>query len=343
MSKHQDPQKRAEAELDSLFKEMEATAPKPAQQEGAADEPAPEPQTGTPVETPPNEPAQDSPAASREPAPEDPPKGSDHAAAEDTFRQRFQTLQGKYNSEVPRLHAEVRALRRENDRLVHLFSDKDSTAPSVEETPEYRELVEEYGERAAKAMVGLSKNLSSTAARQEVQPLAERMQTQTQMTFHDRIGDLAGADWPVVNDDPEFVQFVKGNVDRFTGRTYHDLLNEAYREGDAPRVAEFFTAFKENKRASAPAQTNQPPNPPAQQSKETQQSITDQQAMVAPQRRSTAFQTETDNAPGKVWSMSEVDAFYLEVSKGRWGNRAKERQAIEKEIELAFQQGKVVG
>lgn len=329
----EDPKIKAQAELDAMLQEI---AP--------PQDPAPS-DTGTPA-APASAPA---PAQTPEPAPTtapQPPPTPAPAPVEDPWKHRFETLQGKYQAEVPRLHAEIRQLRSDIETL-RTAPRPQPPAPvtPIEETADFKALVEEYGEKAAKAMVGMTQSVaqrtSETTVRQHVEPVAQSVQSvshsveeQGRVSLHTQIAQQAGADWELVNSTPEFTAWTFAHVDRLSGETYNALLNQAYRSGDASRVAVFFNDYKAS---LAPPPQPQPSPTPAPAP------VSGQAAMVAPPRRSTSTQDATDTQPGRVWAQSEIDGFYKDWTNGKYRGREAEAKAIEADVMKAVLENRVVG
>jgi len=55
--------------------------------------------------------------------------------------------------------------------------------------------------------------------------------------------DKAVPDWETINKDPAFLKWL-GEMDPLTGIQRQELLNQAHKALDAPRVANFFNSWK---------------------------------------------------------------------------------------------------
>ena len=128
------------------------------------------PPTETPVETPPSEPvgleqpsfSNEQPPSDEEPAPADTPSPTN-------WEQQYKTLAGKYSSEVPRLAAELREMRRSMKNLEAenhaLRSSKQEPAPTLvkpEEIQEYGEPLVDLIRRAAREELSQKEDRKST-------------------------------------------------------------------------------------------------------------------------------------------------------------------------------------
>ncbi|MDF1551939.1 MAG: hypothetical protein P1P84_02700 [Deferrisomatales bacterium] len=325
----QDPVKRTEAELEVLYKERETELAQAAPSAGDPGKP-PAATDAAPEQARPASGDLQPPAA-----PATPQTPDDKLAA---LSHRLDTLQGKYNAEVPRLNVMVRQKDAEIARLTaELDQARKSPAPELAESDEYRALVDEYGEGAAKAMLGLARKEAARASEEittkTVEPLAADLRRNT---FHAEIERAAGPDWVTINTDPKFIGWTHATVEQTTGLTVNALLNDAYASGNATKVAAFFNDYR---KTAAP-----PPNPNTQPpAADQRRHVTDQDAMRAPPSRATSAQSLTDASPDKVWGMAEVNAFYDDQAKGRYRGREKEAKTLEAEIMVAMRDNRVVG
>jgi hypothetical protein len=87
--------------------------------------------------------------------------------------------------------------------------------------------------------------------------------------------------------------------------------------------------FKSDIGMKTGTKANQPPAPSLESRLEPGQSVA-----------SAPGQTAT--SPGRKYTIAEVKKFYLDCSKGHWRNRESERLAIDKDIVLAQQQGRII-
>lgn len=262
---------------------------------------------------------------------------------EDTFAQKYRTLQGMYNAEVPRLKAENKEL---NNRVLHLeqLLSNLSTAPAPVTTGEQALLsereIEEYGD---------SINVMRKAAREEVAaanarvaqleqavrqmqatvvPRVEqvvRHQTQaTEQQFWSGLTSLV-PQWEQINGDAGFQSWLL-DIDPLTGVSRQTYLEDAQRSLDAGRVASFFKEW-EKMNGNVGAQT-----PVARASQLEKQ--------VAP-GKGRSQGAPTGGEP-KTYSTVDIEKFYAEVRKGAYKGRDAERDRIERDIFAAQREGRIV-
>lgn len=262
------------------------------------------------AETPePQEPPPQPPAPAPAPAP----------AEDDKWEARYKVLHGKYNAEVPRLHAalkerdtEVTSLR---ERIEALEKQKETTSlVKPEEVQEFGEPLVDLIRRAAREEVS-AKDQVIEELRSELKSIKSTSAQNTEATFYEKLAS-AVPDWMSINDDPEFHTWLAEH-DELTGYQRQELLSQAEKRKDANRVARFFDAFKKT------------------QSKTQVAAASSLESQVAP------VSTKTESPPPgkKIWTRGEIADFYAKDRRGEYtGDQAA---AIDKDIQLAVREGRV--
>ena len=283
-------------------------------------------QTQPEGETPPGDPTPPStessggisaPPEAQAPAPQNTPP----AEGDDKWEARFKTLSGKYNAEVPRLHAAIK----ERDAKLNSLTEEVEALKVKLTTPQEKlvkpEEVNEFGEplvdlirRAAREEVQV-KDGEIAELRRKLEQLSGTATANVEVSFYDRLG-MAVPDWRVINDDPEFHAWL-GEVDDLTGMQRQDILSQAEEKRDADRVARFFSAFKKVQQDKSAA------------------SSTSLESQVAPEA------TRTPEAPKgkKLWTRGEIAAFYAADRRGEYTE--EQAAAIDAEIQAAIREQRV--
>lgn len=326
-----DPVKRAEAELDELMKEVNPPTL------DAAGNPiviAPAAAAGIPAGAPAAavvQPVQN-PAGATDAVQQSQPEDATY------WKNRCDVVLGKYNSEVPRLSAENAHLKRQladmqtapAAQVAAQAEGDDYRSPHVSAemraSRAYLKIAKEFGTDYAETHFEASALSARQAARAEIQP----MQEQAALSATDRLhADISSASpgWMATNDDPKFIAWSKATTEPYSGQTVITLLNSAYNNGDAGRVAKIFNDYNQmlTSTSTNTATTGQP----------------SADALVAPMKRGSSAQTNADTHQGKVWTEKEVDHFYDDFARGRYENRQKEAKEIEAEIGRAYAEGRV--
>ena len=277
-------------------------------------------------ETPPGDPQPPTPdAASATPAPAaDPapaPTATPPGEGDDKWEARYKTLHGKYNAEVPRLHA---ALKERDSKLNSLTEEVEALKAAVSNPRESLikpEEVNEFGEplvdlirRAARDEMA-AKDAEIAALKREVESVKTSTVENKEVSFYDKLHSQV-PDWMAINDDPDFHAWL-GEVDDLTGALRQEILSAAEGKRDADRVARFFKAFKKVQETKSAAATA---------------SLDSQVAPVA---------SRVDEPPKgkKIWTRAEIADFY---ARDRRGELTEEQSAaIDKEVQLAIRERRV--
>ena len=296
----------------------------------ASQQPAPEPTT----------PAEPDPAPSPSPAPEPAPAPAD-------WEQRYRTLQGKYDSQVPALQGQVQQL---TSQLTHLTSKLEAftatpPAPEPQVSPVTDREREMYGEdlidvikrQATEVASTMTKDMQVklTTLEKENKELRDQLQgvsgQQADTREQQYLGSLSQLvpDWQTINRDPRFHEWLT-TMDDLGGVPRQAYLDSAYNAKDVQRTAKIFSTFKQT---LSPTPAPSAPQP----------TVNPLERQVAPNSsRATAPEPGT-SAVEKVWSRGEVTKFYQDVMRGKYRGREADQARIENEITAAAAAGRVKG
>lgn len=270
----------------------------------------------TPTDPPPADPTPIDPT----PAPTNdgstPPPAS---GADEQLEHRYKVLQGKYNSEVPRLSAENKDLKgRLQDIEQQLEVLKNAKPPEALVKPEE---IEEYGE----GLIDVARRIAreELAAKQaEIDALKNRIDSISNVTTQKVESDFFKSltemvpEWEQINQDANFLSWLD-EVDELTGEPRQQLLSRAEKSRDAARTAKFFNVFKKTSSSWAAKST----------------AALDQQ-VVPP----------TNKAPNtppskKIWTRGEVSNFYGRMRRGEISDA--DAVAIEADLQAAQIEGRI--
>lgn len=298
-----------------------------------------------------------------QPAAEDP--GAEH---------RYKVLQGKYNAEVPRLQAQTKELAQSNQALQNQLSATQALLANLGQQPQAPHLsqaapqpslvtpkeVTEFGadlydfvKRAAaevaQPMVHTLEERFRPVANtvQQMAPALQQTQENQQRTSaqvaHETMCnglDAAAPGWEETNTSPEFQAWLD-EMDPYAGAKRGAMLAQAYGNGDVTRVANFFTGFQKEHAAVAP--TGQQPQATPQGIPPAGTPNVSLASLAAPGTGIGGPTGSTPNESGqqRVYTQSEISAFYRDVQRGGYRGREADKLAIEKDIFLAQKQGRV--
>lgn len=287
---------------------------------GNTEQPAPAQETASPTPTP---------AVSQEPSKEQatPATATPTPAAAPDSEHKLRVLQGKYNAEVPRLAAAVKAeqeARVRAEKEAEELRKKLAAAPLV--TPEE---VKEFGEPLVE--------MTRKVAREETRPVIEENEKlkgevkdlRAQVESTQKVGsslntqafysalDAKVPNWRVTNDTPEFLKWLD-EVDPLSGRARQEILDDAQNALDASRVAAFFSSYEASVQSRAAPRT---------------EALNDQ---VVPSTTRTEPPAPQKNQ--KIWTPASITKFYDDLRRGRY--TAEEAGRIERDIDAASREGR---
>lgn len=277
-------------------------------------------------------------------APEE--QGKADTQDEKTIEQKYKTLQGMYNAEVPRLHAERRELASRVSQLEQLLASmSNQSAKQIAATPTAKLVtdkdVEEYGE-SIDVMRRVSREEASAAQQRiaqlegmvrqlqasvvpKVEQISQRQAQNSEQAFWMELSNVV-PNWQDTNDDTNFQSWLL-DVDPLTGISRQTYLEDAQRNLDVRRVASFFKAWDELNGKSV-AQTNR------------KASASQLERQVAPGRgRSGGNSTATNQ---QTYTPEDIKKFFHDVRMGKFKGREQERGRIERDIFAAQREGRIV-
>jgi regulator of replication initiation timing len=288
------------------------------------------PDTGEPIVTEPQ------PAPEPQPQPISQEPEPKPAVPDETWEQRYHSLKGKFDAEVPRLYAQVREM---NDQIKQLVADNAvlkaqpaaPTTPAPAKTLITEQDKEAFGtdlidliDRATEQKLAGSRELEAQL-RAEINELKGKLGNVSErqvVSDKDRYETALAAavpDWQALNVDQGFLNWL-AEVDPVYGMPRQYALTNAYEALDATRTANIFNQYK---KSIAPAP----------------QSKANLQSQVAPTRSRTSPAPTNPNVDKRVYTQQDIDAFYSEWRRGL----IDEAQAvqIENDIHAATTEGRI--
>lgn len=291
-----------------------------------------------PQAQPVNPPQEPQPAAPQPVEPQPAPQPAEPSQDAAYWRARFETIEGKYKAEVPRL---AHALQETQQSLAQVRGQIEAVRQPAPAAPQPATLVtEKDDEKFGTDLVDLMRRVAREEGRstgdavgrieqliRQYAPQFERVKQVEQQVVLTREGqfysDLARdvPDWETVNKDARWLDWLK-EYDPVAGRTRQQSLDEAAGVFDTRRVVAMFKLFK----------TAQPAPQPSPQAK-AQSELARQ---VAPSRSATATV-----APQGVKTYTGADYAYW-TDYRRIHDTAKEiLEAKLAEMEVALAEGRV--
>jgi hypothetical protein len=330
--------KQSEA-VQELYKQLNNEAEKTGEAQASADEssvPAEEPQADESTDT--NDAA---------PSSADEQKAGDSKASEETVLQKYKTLQGMYNAEVPRLHSQNKELNQRVQQMEQLLASISAQQAAAPKAPEKVEKlvsdkeVEEYGESIDVMRKVTREELGSVAQRiaqlesmisqlqtsvvPQVQAVAQKQAVSAEQMFW---ADLTKAvpNWREINDNQEFHSWLL-ETDPLTGISRQTYLEDAQRMMDAGRVSNFFRAWLEDTGQANVAQTK------------GRAASSELEKQVTPGRTKSSGSPQSNKA--KMYTPQDIQKFFSDVRQGKYKGREQERDRLERDIFAAQRENRI--
>lgn len=298
------------------------------------------PETGEPLAAP------ATPAANAEPTPAPAP-------AVNEFEQKYRSIQGKYDAEVPILRNQAQTFERINanlsaqlaaaqEQLQVLRSQPAPAAPTAPVAANAKD-VETFGSdlidlitrvSTAQAQSMESKllgylreiNASIGQTKSEVGTVKANQQLTDRALYEQRLTE-AVPNWREINATQEWLVWL-GEYDAVLGTTRQEALTDAYTKYDSTRTVAFLNAYKEHTRSKEPARRLTPQEELARQASPR----TTAQAAPVP---------ESSPSTVRGFTQKEIGDFYTAVLQGKWKHDPAGKAAMEKAIDEAVAAGRV--
>lgn len=320
------------AQADAIIEQLNADPENPAAMPT-------EPQQVTPPPPPPkpDDPPADPPAPADPPPadpPVDPPADPPAGGRRTDWKQKYNVLKGKYDAEVPRLHADLREARTQITGLTEQLNTVQATVASMQAVntppaepaaplvsqeeidqfgPDLIDVVKRVAKEAVAPYVDEQVGKVSTTVKQ-VEGSVASTQKDVAESARERLYEVLDdkvPGWSTINQSPEFVAWLN-EEDGLSGQLRGHVLHAAFNRNDAGRVVKIFESFQQEH-----AVENTDPDPatpsnetPAEETpnEEPQQNLDDLVAPGTPKTGPTGAQDESGK--GRIWTQKDIDALY---------------------------------
>lgn len=253
----------------------------------------------------------------------------------DPWEHKYKTLQGRYNSDVPKLQSQVNELKSQLDAAIAKLEEVTKSQVAQEKKPVADpQDVEAFGQdlvdmvqRVVERMLGgAAAEFQRRAAAFEqrlgklegvLKGTTETVAMTAEQAFFDRLSKLV-PNWEEINANQAFLAWL-AEVDPVYGQPRQAALDVAQQTLNSEHAANVFKAFM----------ATQPQAPKT--------NPVDKQ--VSPKAAASAAPTGTDNKP--VFTQAQIKAFYDDVARGLYRGRQQEMQQVEAKINAAIAEGRV--
>jgi uncharacterized coiled-coil protein SlyX len=254
---------------------------------------------------------------------------------EDDFKQKYNTLRGKYDAEVPRLHQQVRNLTEElaNFRKEMTAKKAEPTKPKEKvslvtdaDRAEFgedlldvqrrvaREVSEEYSDRLGE----------QDAVIQKLQDdLAKTGNQVGEVNFSQRLAQLV-PDFAQVDSDARWIAWLDEHDPMLRGPRKVQA-QQAFDAGDVEAVAHYVGLWRETLAAPAEAKPNQ----------------AELEKQVAPNRSATSVRKQGTAQSSKIYSPKDADRAWSKVRTLNTRGQYAEAEKLEADLTAAYMEGRV--
>lgn len=318
-------------EIEALEKQLSENAPPAA--------PAPEAQVVQPEatqgEAQPVEAAPE-PTKVEQPAEATPEKPATPEVPEETWQQKYRTLKGMYDAEVPRLHAQVKELNARLDQLQR----QQAEAPKTESKPAQptklvtdddvqafgADLIEVQRKVAREVAMEFRTEIDSLKAdnaklREQLQATGSQV---VEATFEQRLHRMV-PDFSEVNADPRWIQWLD-EIDPMLRAPRKVMAQEAFNRGDADGVAYYVDMFRRSTTTAEP-------------SKAAASKAAELERQIQPKRAASA--TAPVSQTGKIYTNDDIQKMFQRAADLGGRGKLDEARKLEAEIDAAFMEGRV--
>jgi len=282
----------------------------------------------------PAEPPQDPQPQPAEPKPVEPtPTPTEPVVAEEKWEQKYKTLKGMYDAEVPRLHADLRDLKAQVDSLRKASETKpvEPAKPKAAEKLVTDADVEAFGQDLIEVQRKVAREVAAEfrgeldAMRVENEKLREQLtSTGTQVSeasFEQRLYRMV-PDFEAVNADPKWIAWLN-EVDPLLRAPRSSVAQQAFNRGDAEGVAHYVAMFK---------QTVAPVEQRADKTEELERQL-------QPNRGATSAPPTSQK--GKVYTNADIEKMFRKAADLGTKGQTDAAKKLEAEIDAAYMEGRV--
>jgi hypothetical protein len=284
-------------------------------------------------QNPPNEELEPKAELAPEPQPEVKPEPPVDAAAEETWQQKYRTLKGMYDAEVPRLHSQVKELTARMEQFQRDMEVK-KPEPKLAYVPEQLvtdEDVQAFGEdlievqrKVAREVAGeFRRDLDSLKAENEElrKQLSATGSQVNEASFEQRLHRLV-PNFQEVNADPKWIEWLD-EVDPLLRAPRKVVAQEAFNRADAEGVKYYVDLFLKNIGSVAP-----------------NSKATELQRQIQPNRSASA--TAQPSPKGRNFTNADIEKMFQKAAELSGKGRIEEALKLEAEIDAAYMEGRVV-
>ena len=255
----------------------------------------------------------------------------------ESFKQKYATLRGKYDAEVPRLHQQVKELTDQMNAIRHeAEAAKKAEAEKPKEKVSYVTDAdrEEYGDD----LIDFQRRVAKEASQEyedrfeQQAKVIEQLQQQISNTgsqvgevgFTQKLKALVPG-FDQLDNDERWVAWLN-EYDPMTRGPRRDQAQAAFNSGDAEAVAHYVSLFRGSVEPVANGKSDRQ---------------TELEKQVTPSRSASTVASKSSNNSSKIYSEKELDRGWTKIRDLNSQGKYDDAEKLEAELTVAYMEGRV--
>ena len=255
----------------------------------------------------------------------------------ESFKQKYATLRGKYDAEVPRLHQQVKERTDQMNAIrVEAQAAKKAEAEKPKEKVSYVTDAdrEEYGDDLIDFQRRVAKEVSQdyeerfeqqSRVIQDLQSKISNTDNQVgEVGFTQKLNALVPG-FDQLDNDERWVAWLN-EIDPMTRGPRRDQAQAAFNSGDAEAVAHYVSLFRGSVEPVANGKSDRQ---------------TELEKQVTPSRSASTVASKSSNNSSKVYSEKELDRGWTKIRDLNSQGKYDDAEKLEAELTVAYMEGRV--
>jgi len=255
----------------------------------------------------------------------------------ESFKQKYATLRGKYDAEVPRLHQQVKEL---TDQMNAIREEAQAAKKAEAEKPKEKVSYvtdadrEEYGDDLIDFQRRVAKEVSQdyeerfeqqSRVIQDLQSKISNTDSQVgEVGFTQKLNALVPG-FDQLDNDERWVAWLN-EIDPMTRGPRRDQAQAAFNSGDAEAVAHYVSLFRGSVEPVANGKSDRQ---------------TELEKQVTPSRSASTVASKSSNNSSKIYSEKELDRGWTKIRDLNSQGKYDDAEKLEAELTVAYMEGRV--
>ena len=255
----------------------------------------------------------------------------------ESFKQKYATLRGKYDAEVPRLHQQVKELTDQMNAIreeAHAAKKVEAEKPKEKVSYVTDADREEYGDDLIDFQRRVAKEVSQdyeerfeqqSRVIQDLQSKISNTDNQVgEVGFTQKLNALVPG-FDQLDNDERWVAWLN-EIDPMTRGPRRDQAQAAFNSGDAEAVAHYVSLFRGSVEPVANGKSDRQ---------------TELEKQVTPSRSASTVASKSSNNSSKIYSEKELDRGWTKIRDLNSQGKYDDAEKLEAELTVAYMEGRV--